>query len=112
MAAASVSRPLSARPLDAIYIVWFALHLLVMFNVDLVPSYPPSLTPQYLLDLRQWYIETHHDRFFVDPPAWFSLFMWMELIYHVPLSLWAIPALMRGRPEPAMTHASSAQEAI
>lgn len=28
--------------------------------------------------------------------AWFNVYMWMELLYHVPLSVWAIGALFRG----------------
>ena len=92
------SRPssLSARPLDFTYVIWFALHLAIMFTVDLVPLYPKALQPSSLLALRQWYITTYHDRFFVDPPAWFNLFAWMELVYHVPLSLWVIGGLWRG----------------
>ena len=96
---ASTPRPLSSRPLDALYTVWFLLHLVIMFSVDLVPLYSsisPSLTPPALLQLRTWYIDTYHDRFFTDPPAWFASFMWMEAVYHVPLSLWAVRALVRG----------------
>ena len=49
-------------------------------------------------DLRKFYIDTYHDEFFINPPAWFMLYMWMELLYHVPLSIWAIGALLRGTP--------------
>lgn len=31
----------------------------------------------------------------MKPPAWFTMYMWMELLYHVPLSVWAIGALLR-----------------
>ena len=27
------------------------------------------------------------------------MYMWMELIYHFPLSIWAIGALLRGKEE-------------
>jgi hypothetical protein len=46
--------------------------------------------------LREWYITTYADRFFSHPPAWFNMYMYMELVYHVPLSFWAIGALIRG----------------
>lgn len=46
--------------------------------------------------LREWYITIYADRFFTQPPAWFNMYMYMELVYHVPLSLWAIGALIRG----------------
>ena len=51
-----------------------------------------------MTDLRCFYIETYHDQFFTYPPAWFTMYMWMELLYHTPLSVWAIGALLRGRP--------------
>lgn len=45
--------------------------------------------------LRLWYIATYRDQFFIEPPAWFTMYLWMELLYHVPLCVWAIPALLR-----------------
>ncbi|KAK5111499.1 hypothetical protein LTR85_011847 [Meristemomyces frigidus] len=66
-----------------------------MFCVDLAPLYPTSLKPQFITDLRLYYIETYHDQFFTAPPAWFTTYMWMELFYHTPLSVWAIGALLR-----------------
>ena len=86
-----------SRKLDLVYAVWFGLHLAIMFAVDLVPLYPAALCPQSLLDLRQWYIVTYQDRFFTNPPAWFTAYAWMEAFYHVPLSLWAVGALIRGK---------------
>jgi len=52
-----------------------------------------------MTSLRTWYIATYRDQFFVTPPAWFDLYMYMELIYHVPLSLWAVGALLRDDPK-------------
>lgn len=49
-------------------------------------------------DIRQFYIDTYHDQFFTQPPAWFSMYAWMELLYHLPLSMWAVPALLRSTP--------------
>ena len=49
-------------------------------------------------NIRQFYIDTYHDQFFTQPPAWFSMFAWMELLYHLPLSAWAVQALLRSMP--------------
>ena len=68
---------------------------MIMFTVDLVPLYPKALQFSPLLALRQWYIVTYSDRFFVKPPAWFTFYAWMEAGYHVPVSLWAIGGLRR-----------------
>jgi hypothetical protein len=92
------TQPLTSRPLDLVYSIWFGLHLMIMFCVDLVPLYPNSLQPAPLLALRSWYISTYKDPFFVPvPPAWFTAFAWMEALYHVPLSVWAVGALRRGK---------------
>jgi len=64
--------------------------------VDLYPFYPESIRPAFMTTLRQFYITTYADRLFTQPPAWFSLYAWMELVYHVPLSFWAVGALVRG----------------
>ncbi|RMY70926.1 hypothetical protein D0863_05476 [Hortaea werneckii] len=67
-----------------------------MFCVDLAPFYPDSIRPQFMNDIRTFYIDTYHDRFFSHPPAWFTMYLWLELVYHVPLSFWAVGALRRG----------------
>jgi hypothetical protein len=48
--------------------------------------------------LRNWYISTYGDRFFYNPPPWFSTLTFLELTYHLPLTIWAIPALLRNDP--------------
>lgn len=64
--------------------------------VDLVPLYPKALKPHFLDSMRAWYITTYKDQFFIQPPAWFDIYMRMEALYHLPLSVWAIGALLRG----------------
>ena len=31
--------------------------------------------------------------------AWFDTYIWIEALYHVPLSFWAVPALLRDDPK-------------
>lgn len=105
-----------SRKTDILYLIFFLIHIPVMFckhpsspfpnpppnhkslntGVDLTPLYPLHLKPEFMTTLRTWYIQTYRDQFFVSPPAWFDLYMYMELIYHVPLSFWAVGALLRG----------------
>lgn len=66
-------------------------------GVDLYPLYPDWIRPQFMHDIRTFYIDTYHDQFFTRPPAWFSMYAWMELLYHLPLSFWAVPALLRSK---------------
>jgi len=103
------------RKFDLLYLTFFLIHLPVMFcrlslgllaiaetqltcpqGVDLAPMWPAAIKPEFLNTLRTYYTTTFRDQFFTEPPAWFNAYMWMELIYHVPLSLWAIGALLRG----------------
>ncbi|KAI8956847.1 transmembrane protein 6/97 [Daldinia sp. FL1419] len=89
--------------LDKIYLAYFLIHLPVLFCVDLVPLYPeslwvpPSSPLHFLYDLRVYYIETYNDQFFAPPPAtipsFFPLFAFLELVFHLPVSLWAVRVL-------------------
>lgn len=94
------------RPwVDNIYLVYFILHIPIMFFVDLVSFYPTSLwaTPNsplsFLGDLRSFYLETYKDQFFLPPPApvpsFFKLFGVLELVLHLPVSVWAVGALWK-----------------
>ncbi|RMZ73347.1 transmembrane 6 97 [Pyrenophora seminiperda CCB06] len=94
-----MTRPLLSRKLDTLYFVFFLIHLPIMLFFDLTPLYHTSLLPAPLLTLRTWYNSTYGDRFFSSsPPVWFPVFTWLELLFHLPLTLWAIPALLREDP--------------
>ncbi|PLN85029.1 putative integral membrane protein [Aspergillus taichungensis] len=88
-----------SRKRDLIYLLFFVIHVPVIFLVDAAPLLPSFLQTDLSHQLRAFYIDTYHDKFFEDPaPAWFSAFIFMEMVYHTPLSLWAIPALLRDNP--------------
>jgi hypothetical protein len=57
-----------SRKLDVLYIVFFFIHLAAMFAVDLYHFYPPSFRPEWMIQLRTYYIESYKDRFFTAPP--------------------------------------------
>jgi hypothetical protein len=67
--------------------------------VDAVPVLPGLLDNAVSRQLRDFYTATYRDKFFEDSvPAWFTSYTWMEILYHVPLSIWALGALLRGTP--------------
>ncbi|KAH8158485.1 hypothetical protein CIB48_g9768 [Xylaria polymorpha] len=92
--------------LDRVYLVYFVIHIPILFCVDLVPLYPqslwvPSASPLHILfQLREYYITTYNDQFFQPPPApipsFFPLYAFLELVFHLPVSLWAVRALGTG----------------
>ncbi|CBX90889.1 hypothetical protein IAQ61_002359, partial [Plenodomus lingam] len=86
------------RKRDFAYLVFFIIHLPVMLAFDLTGFYPANLKPQWMTTIREFYITTYGDRFFYNPPAYFPTLLTLELIYHLPLTLWAIPALLRNSP--------------
>jgi hypothetical protein len=57
-----------SRKLDVLYIFFFFIHLAAMFAVDMYQFYPPSFRPEWMIQLRSYYIESYKDKFFTDPP--------------------------------------------
>ncbi|KAI2623702.1 transmembrane protein 6/97 [Xylaria nigripes] len=86
--------------LDRIYLFFFLIHIPILFCVDLVPLYPshfwqPEDSPLHILStLRDYYFTTYNDQFFRPPPApiptFFPLYAYLELLFHLPVSLWAV----------------------
>lgn len=67
--------------------------------VDIVPIYPRSWLAnngigEALASLRAFYVATFNDRFFSEPPPWFTGYMYMEAFVHVPLSVLAVRDLL------------------
>ena len=87
---------LPTRKRDCAYLIFFATHIPIIFLIDTVPLLPPVMVTSLSHTLRDFYITTYRDKFFSEPPTWFTAFIWMELLYHVPLSLWAVWGLLRG----------------
>ncbi|KAI1820001.1 transmembrane protein 6/97 [Xylaria intraflava] len=92
--------------LDRVYLVYFLIHIPILFLVDLVPLYPshlwqPEESPLHILStLRDYYLENYNDQFFRPPPAqiptFFPLYAYLELLFHLPVSLWAVRVFLRG----------------
>ncbi|KAI1420952.1 transmembrane protein 6/97 [Xylaria sp. FL1777] len=92
--------------LDRVYLVYFLIHIPVLFCVDLVPLYPRALWEphdaplRFLGELRRYYAAAYNDQFFQPPPVevpnFFPLFAFFELVFHLPVSLWAVRAIWGG----------------
>ena len=90
-----MSTPLTSRKLDILYLIFFTIHIPVILLVDIVPLYPASLTPSISISLREYYIKTYRDKFFIDPPLWFWAYLGVELLGHLPGSVWMVWGLWR-----------------
>ncbi|BDD56200.1 hypothetical protein MAP00_001675 [Monascus purpureus] len=97
MATTQVS--LWSRKTDLLYFIFFLTHVPIIFLIDTVSLFPPSLRTNLSIKLREFYVDSFHDKFFEEPqPVWFTVFIWMELLYHAPLSVWAVLGLWRDDP--------------
>ncbi|PYH48921.1 EXPERA domain-containing protein [Aspergillus saccharolyticus JOP 1030-1] len=99
MAIATAPVSLWSRKRDLVYFAFFAIHVPIIFLVDAAPILPAFLQSDLSVTLREFYIDTYHDKFFEETPtAWFTFFLLMELFYHVPLSIWALRGLKKDNP--------------
>jgi len=114
------------RKRDLTYLVYFSIHLCIMFResppidveplfafrpilspdpppfsvVDLATLYPAQYTPALSATLHRYQAEAYQDAFFVaggeGDVPFFKFFTWMEAAVHVPVALWSLGALVRG----------------
>lgn len=85
------------RKTDIAYLIFFTTHLPIIYLIDTAPLQPTWAVTSLSTTLRTFYVNTYRDKFFESPtPAWFSAFIWMEVLYHVPASLWAVWGLLKG----------------
>ncbi|RKF76500.1 hypothetical protein GcM3_078027 [Golovinomyces cichoracearum] len=66
--------------------------------IDLQVIYDPSLVPAFLKKAKGFYVERYKDRFFIDPPPFFKLFVWSEVFVQAPVMLWSLSGLYRNSP--------------
>ena len=66
--------------------------------IDLVPFYPKTLVPPISQTIREFYITTYRDRFFIEPSNWFKVYIGLEGLYHLPITLWMLQALPKDDP--------------
>lgn len=47
--------------------------------------------------MQDFYIDTFRDKFFSDDaPAWFTAYLILEAVYHLPISVWMLNAIVEG----------------
>lgn len=63
--------------------------------MDLQAIYPASSVPGFMLSLKNFYVNTYKDQFFVQTPPFFKMFMWSELLFQAPVMMWALGGLYR-----------------
>ncbi|KFX91140.1 hypothetical protein V490_06059 [Pseudogymnoascus sp. VKM F-3557] len=84
------------RKRDFAYLLYFLIHIVVLFLVDLSPLFPDSLRLSLSNELLAYQANVYQDRFFAVEIPFFEFFRYMEAAIHVPVSFWAIRALVKG----------------
>jgi hypothetical protein len=95
----SVTRKsLFSRPLDLIYLIYFATHIPVTLGIDCQVFYPPEWVPQVLKDALLMYTRDYKDPFMgsKEPMYWFLSFIVCEVIVQLPFFFIACIGLVKG----------------
>ncbi|KAL5531419.1 hypothetical protein ACEPAG_4296 [Sanghuangporus baumii] len=96
--------PLTSRPLDLIYFLFFLVHIPATLLVDIQALYPPQYVPEQLKTLMNWYLQWSADPVIAGafdlngPPAlwvWFKSFLILEAIFQLPVFLVGIRTLWK-----------------
>lgn len=87
-----------SRPLDLIYVIYFATHIPVTLGIDFQVFYPPHWVPKVLSEALEFYVDTFKDPFMGSPTPtyWFLTFICCELVVQLPFFFIACVALAKG----------------
>ncbi|KKZ63172.1 hypothetical protein EMCG_02468 [[Emmonsia] crescens] len=89
------SRSIWSRKLDILYVGFLSATVFLAFAIDFVPFYPTGLLPPWTTTIHDFYVKNYNDPLYARDPPFFKLFVVIEAVYSVPLSLWAIRGLIR-----------------
>ncbi|TBU30442.1 transmembrane protein 6/97 [Dichomitus squalens] len=99
--------PLSSRPRDLVYFLFFAIHLPATFLIDIQAIYPKAWVPALISSLPKFYVEMSNDPligsamgYFGESQlkafTWFRSFLLLEAFFQVPVFLIGLRGLWRG----------------
>jgi len=98
-------KPLTSRPLDLVYVIFFLSHIPASLLIDLQTIYPAKLVPTAIQKLPEWYFQTSNDILIGsmmgylgnnDHLIWFKSFLFLEITFQVPVFFLGIYGLWRG----------------
>jgi hypothetical protein len=98
-------KPLTSRPLDLVYVVFFLSHIPASFLLDLQSIYPSHFVPAILKKAPELYFQMSNDPLIggimgylgnKDHLVWFKSFLLLELVFQVPVFFLGIRGLWKG----------------
>ncbi|KAI0316064.1 transmembrane protein 6/97 [Amylostereum chailletii] len=90
----STRRPLTSRPSDLIYFVFFLTHIPATLLVDCQALYPARYVPEIIRSIPTWYVAVSGDPLIGGAMgihesgtkyAWFTTFLWLEAMFQLPV---------------------------
>ncbi|KAI9460438.1 transmembrane protein 6/97 [Boletus coccyginus] len=100
----AVRTPLSSRPLDLLYFVFFMIHLPASLLLDCQALYPPSLVPSFMTALPKMYTQFSADPLISGAMGhtgesnnfiWFKTFLFVEAFFQVPVFILGMRGLWK-----------------
>ncbi|EEH03133.1 predicted protein [Histoplasma capsulatum G186AR] len=89
-------RSIWSRKSDILYVGFLSTTVFLAFAIDLVPFYPAGLFPHWSRAIYDFYVSNYNDPLYVRDPPFFKLFVMIEIVLAVPLSLWGIRGIIQG----------------
>ena len=89
--------PLSRRPYDFLFIVYFVLHIATTVAVDTQIVLPRELFPKFLVQALDDWVRDSDDVLTGTRPLFYRAFVWVELVFHLPYFFFALFAFIKGR---------------
>ncbi|KAF4570087.1 hypothetical protein EYR40_009073 [Pleurotus pulmonarius] len=99
-----MARPLTSRPTDLVYFIYFVSHVAASLIIDLQPMLPDSLVPTVIRNLPISYVKMSNDPLIggamgilenKDQLVWFRTFLGLEMIFQLPLFILGARALWK-----------------
>ncbi|CUS14792.1 unnamed protein product [Tuber aestivum] len=81
---------------DKLYLAFFAMFIPAMAFVDLIPIWPRAIVPAPLWALHEFYLDNFNDQLVIKFPTWFSVFIFFEACYNLPVAIWIFLGIRRG----------------
>ncbi|KAF8159552.1 hypothetical protein B0H34DRAFT_703921 [Crassisporium funariophilum] len=97
--------PLTARPLDLLYFLFFAIHIPATLVIDLQALYPAALVPSLLRAPLDFYIGMSRDPLIggvvgafgnSEHLVWFKTFLYLEALFQLPVFVLGLRGLYKG----------------
>ncbi|XP_050206973.1 uncharacterized protein LOC126656446 isoform X1 [Mercurialis annua] len=83
---------------DAILFIFFLIVAVIAPLLDGQVILPTNLYPEFLIDLKKWYIDEVDDYLVAEKPHFFVGIIWIELLFQWPLALLSLYGILTSKP--------------